>query len=279
MLELYHHGSSVCAAKVRFTLMEKGLEWTGHYLDILKGEHFTPEYLRLNPKAVVPTLVHDGQVLVESTVICEYLDDEFPRIPLKPARSMDRARMRLWTKAVDEDVQPACKYITYASCHRHIIRRMPPEKFQQYMTGPPTEAETRVAGDPNWVESKRAIVNHGIHAPGVAAKFRMYDSYLEKMDAALRAHEWLAGDAFSLADISLAPYVNRLDMLGMSDMWAGSRPGLARWFERIKARPTFKPCFLDYCPPDLTRDLRTYGSASWPEVRDLLKGGMNPPDR
>ena len=64
MLELYHHGSSVCAAKVRFVLMEKGLDWTGHYLDILKGEHFTPEYLKLNPKAVVPTLVHDGQVLV-----------------------------------------------------------------------------------------------------------------------------------------------------------------------------------------------------------------------
>jgi glutathione S-transferase len=101
----------------------------------------------------------------------------------------------------------------------------------------------------------------------------MYDSYLQKMDAALRAHEWLAGDAFSLADISLAPYVNRLDMLGMADMWAGSRPGLASWFERIKARPTFKPCFLDYCPPDLTSDLRTYGSASWPEVRDLLKAG------
>src|SRR5207244_2069156 len=74
-LELYHHGSLVCAAKVRFTLMEKGLEWKGHYLDLLKGEHFNPQYLKLNPKAVVPTLVHDGQVLVESTVICEYLDD------------------------------------------------------------------------------------------------------------------------------------------------------------------------------------------------------------
>ena len=271
MLELYHHGSSVCAAKVRFVLMEKGLEWTGHYLDLLKGEHFTPEYLKLNPKAVVPTLVHDGQVLVESTVICEYLDDEFPDVPLRPRNTMERAHMRLWTKAVDEDIQPACKYVTYAACHRHIIKRMAPDKFREYMTGPPSEAETRVTGDPNWVENKRAIVNLGVAAPGVAAKFRMYDSYLQKMEDALGRHAWLVGERFSLADISLTPYVNRLDMLGMSEMWTRSRPRLTDWFERIKARPVFKPCFLDYCPPDLTHDLKTYGSQSWPEVKGLLK--------
>ena len=84
-LELYHHGSSVCAAKVRLVLAEKGLEWQGHYIDILKGEQFDPNYMKLNPKAVVPTLVHDGRVLSESTVICEYLDDAFPEPSLKPA--------------------------------------------------------------------------------------------------------------------------------------------------------------------------------------------------
>jgi glutathione S-transferase len=57
MLELFHHGSSVCAAKVRVTLAEKGLEWMGHYVDILKGEQFDPSYMKLNPKAVVPTLL------------------------------------------------------------------------------------------------------------------------------------------------------------------------------------------------------------------------------
>lgn len=109
------------------------------------------------------------------------------------------------------------------------------------MTGPAPGAETRVAGNSNWVESKRAIVSMGLNAPGVASKFRMYDDYLQKMDDALRQHEWLVGDLFSLADISMTPYVNRLDVLGMSDMWTRSRPHLANWFERIKARPAFKP--------------------------------------
>jgi glutathione S-transferase len=270
MLELYHHGSSVCAAKVRFVLMEKGVAWESRYLDILKGEQFHSDYLKLNPMAVVPTLVHDGEVLVESTVICEYLDDAFPDPPLKPASPLERARMRLWTKAVDEHIHPACKYITYAACHRHIIRRLPPEKFVQFMKGPEGETQTRVAGDPNWVESKQAIVATGLEAPGVASKFRMYDEYLQKMEKALAQHIWLAGATFTLADIAMTPYVNRLDMLGMSDMWVGSRPRLTDWFERIKARPTFKPCFLDYCPPDLTVDLKTYGSQSWPEVRAIL---------
>ena len=68
MLDLYHHGSSVCAAKVRFTLEEKGLGWKSHYLDILKGEQFAPEYVALNPKAVVPyTLVIDRKGNVVST--------------------------------------------------------------------------------------------------------------------------------------------------------------------------------------------------------------------
>ena len=117
MIELYHHGSSVCAAKVRFALGEKGLGWQGHYLDILRGDQFAPRYLRLNPKAVVPTLVHDGCV-VESTVINEYIDDVFPDSPLKPSAPEARAAMRMWTKAVDEDLHPACAEVTFSSASR-----------------------------------------------------------------------------------------------------------------------------------------------------------------
>src|SRR5271166_6232931 len=138
------------------------------------------------------------------------------------------------------------------------------------MKGPEAEAQTRVAGDPNWVESKRAIVATGLKAPGVASKFRMYDDYLQKMENALERHAWLAGATFSLADIAMTPYVNRLDMLGMSDMWVGTRPRLTEWFERIKSRPSFKPSLLDMCPADLTADLKTFGTRSWPDVKRLL---------
>ena len=125
MIELYHHGSSVCAAKVRLVLAEKGLEWKSHYVDILKGDQFSADYMKLNPKAVVPTLVHNGYPIVESTVICEYLDEVFPDLPLKPVTARDRAEMRLWTKAVDELVHPMCAEITFSAsvCTENLIRR------------------------------------------------------------------------------------------------------------------------------------------------------------
>jgi glutathione S-transferase len=131
MIELYHHGSSVCAAKVRFALGEKNLAWQGHYLDILKGDQFAPDYQKLNPKAVVPTLVHDGNVIVESTVINEYLDETFPDTPLKPKSPVERAEMRVWTKAVDEKIcippvarsrLPHATGISSAVCRRTSFR-------------------------------------------------------------------------------------------------------------------------------------------------------------
>src|SRR3954462_1268343 len=96
MLELYHNDTSTCAQKVRTTLAEKGLEWKSHHLDLRKGDQQTPEYLKLNPRGVVPTLVDRGRAVRESNVIMEYLDDEFPDVPLRPKDSFAKAQMRLW---------------------------------------------------------------------------------------------------------------------------------------------------------------------------------------
>src|SRR5437879_304923 len=104
MLTLYHFDRSTAAARVRLALAEKGLAWEGRYLETGpdKRQQHSPDYLQLNPRGVVPTLVHDGNVIRESIVILEYLEDAFPSPPLRPADPYDRARMRLWTKQVDE---------------------------------------------------------------------------------------------------------------------------------------------------------------------------------
>jgi glutathione S-transferase len=265
LVTLCHHGSSVCAAKVRVTLAEKNLPWEGVYIDILRGDQFDPAYKKLNPKAVVPTLVHDGKVIIESSVICEYLDEAFPDPSLKPADPEHRAAMRLWTKAVDEFLHPACAELTFASCHRHIIARLSPEKFEEFLASTPPISVTA-----DWHARKKEIVRQGMAAPRLDRTFRLYDSYLQKMEDTLAHQSYLAGDTYSLADIAMAPYVNRLDMLGMSEMWVGSRPRLTEWLERMKSRPSFKPSLLDMCPPDLTNDLKTFGTQSWLDVKRLL---------
>ena len=245
--------------------MEKGVEWTGHYLDILAGDQFDPEYMKLNPKAVVPTLVHDGNVVVESTVICEYVDDAFPEPPLKPADPYDRARMRLWMKNVDDYVHPTCGELTFVSCHRHIINRLGPEGVEKFLQGTPGVSVT-----PEWQARKRELVEQGFAAPGIESKVKLHFKYIEQANDDLAGQPWLAGDTFSLADIALTPYLNRLDMLSMSGFWAGRLPNLEDWWRRIQALPNFKPCFLDHCPEDLTNDLRTYGAQSWPDVKAIL---------
>ena len=106
MLELYHNINSVCAQKVRLALVEKGLEAKEHVLT-LRGDQFDPAYMKLNPNGVVPTLIHDGQVVNESSVILYYIDEAFPEPPLMPKAPIDRARLRYFMKLVDELHTPA----------------------------------------------------------------------------------------------------------------------------------------------------------------------------
>ncbi len=264
MLELYHHGSSACAAKVRLALAEKSLEWNSHYLDLLKGEQFSPAYLKINPKAVVPTLVHDGVAIPELTVICEYLDETFPEHAIYPKSPPDRARVRVWTKAVDEELHPACSAITYIVSHRRTILRNGAGSFDEFLQR--AGADGIGARQQKW-----QWIQHGIAAPGAAEKIRLYAGYLQKMEDALSESGWLVGDAFSMADIAMAPYVNRLDALAMDGLWsAGRLPGVERWFARVKERPTFKPALLDWMPPELAAEMKDNGRKSWPEVRQLL---------
>jgi glutathione S-transferase len=77
MIELYHFWSSVCSVRCRMVLEEKGVSWTSRYIDLFKFDQLRPEYLAINPDGVVPTLVHDGVPIRESTVINEYIDAAF----------------------------------------------------------------------------------------------------------------------------------------------------------------------------------------------------------
>ena len=99
MLTLYHADHSTCSQKVRICLAEKGLEFESRIVNLATKEHLEPEYLELNPNGVVPTLVHDGTVVLDSSVILEYLDEVFPTPPLTPSEPGERARMRAWMRA------------------------------------------------------------------------------------------------------------------------------------------------------------------------------------
>jgi glutathione S-transferase len=111
MLELYHAEPVANSMKVLLCLKEKGIEFTSHYVDLLRFEQHSAEFVALNPNGQVPVLVHDGATITESTVINEYLDEVFPQVALRPRDPVERARMRIWSKFVDEYFCPALSMI------------------------------------------------------------------------------------------------------------------------------------------------------------------------
>ena len=124
MLELWHEWNSVQSFKVRVVLAEKDLAWTEHRIELLKFDHLQPQYLSLNPNGVVPTLVHDGRVMLESSVICQYLDETFPDPALMPADPYARAQARTWLKIFDDVVHGALRQASFELLCRPLLAEM-----------------------------------------------------------------------------------------------------------------------------------------------------------
>jgi glutathione S-transferase len=261
MITLYHHNISVCAQKVRIALDEKGLPYDGREVDLMKQEHLSPDFLKINPKGLVPVLVHDDTPIMESTVILEYLEDAFPEKSLRPSSNAGRARMRLWAKIPDDGLHAACGSVTYAAAFAPQLRANHTQ----------AEWEERLGKLPDRARAarQRQIIEHGFKAPVVKDAVLLHDKVLKDMDAALAKQPWLAGEEFSLADIAIVPYVTRLDRLGLDGMWA-SRPNVARWFVEMQARPSFDTAITAFRSNAYDDELKKRGIDVWPQVKELL---------
>ena len=262
MLKLYDNIASVAAQKVRLTLHEKGRSWDTVPIDLRNGEVMNPDYVKLNPGGVVPTLIHDGNVLIESTTIMEYLDEVFPEPPLKPATPLARQRMRVWTKRIDDEVQRATGNLTQAAYIRYSHVDKTPEELDAYFARmPDKEREAR----------QRSAIRLGLDAPEVALALRTFGRLIDDIEQQATATTWLAGEDFTLADIAIAPYVARLEMLAMQAMWAdGRRPAVARWWEAMKARSSYRAEIQDKFPAAACAAMLKRGQAAWPRVGQML---------
>jgi glutathione S-transferase len=261
MIELYHYPFSTCSQKVRLVLAEKDLDFVSHEIDLIGGAQHDPEYVKLNPNHVVPTLVDDGVVLIESTLINEYLDDAFPEIPMRPSAPVRRHALRLWTKLLDEKVHPATAIVTFALGPRTILLQQPEEA---------REANIAAIPDPKARAARRSVIEHGVKAPEFAGALAQMIDLLDRMEAGLGSGAWLSGDSFGLADAAALPYVLRLEHSGMSPLLAASvRPRLADWYDRARARPSFATAVTKWAPAEAVAFLRGMGEAAWPDVEPI----------
>jgi glutathione S-transferase len=256
MLELYHNDMSVCAATVRLCLAEKGLEYTGHHINLREGTQKSPEYVKLNPKGVVPTLIHDGFVVCESIIINEYLEDAFPTPHLLPAEARGRARVRHWTKQIDDGIFPATGTVSVSIAFHH---QYTPELIEE-------QVKFRGPSYRKMVEEWRK----GPDNPAFTPAIRRMDKMLGDMDKALAEGPWLIGDQFTLADIAYAPYVTRLDHLKFLEGMLQGRPRAADWYQRLKARKTYQDALAAWFNPKYLPLMDEKGREAWPKVKAIL---------
>lgn len=237
MLVLHNYWSSVCSQKVRLCLAEKHLPYENRHVNLFTFEHWEPAYIRLNPKGVVPALDHDGRIVIESNVIVEYLEDVFPAIKLRPDDAFAKAQMRIWLFNAEDIAHPAVGTASYNPRHAARLAAKP------YT---PEELRRIAAKCPNPAVAARFLHHrtHGVSEAEEDAAYAALDYLLDQMEAALTRGPWLLGRDYSLADIALAPYVNRIEVLKRPEMvGAARRPRVADWWRRIQARPAFEAAF------------------------------------
>ena len=227
---LYHNDMSVCAAKVRNALAEKGIAYQGIHLNLRAGDAQKPDYVRLNPNQVVPTLVNGGDVVIESNVILEYIEDTWTRTPLRPADPLARARMRLWLKQLDEGVHAATGTVSSCIAFRHQHLKRDPLELRAWLEGM-SDAARR--------ERTRQAIELGLDAPVFTLAVERFEKLLADMQVALAQSTWLAGDDYSLADIAYSPYLQRLYHLGFAGR-IEARPLVAAWAARLFATAGFQ---------------------------------------
>jgi glutathione S-transferase len=230
---LYNAPQSTCSQRVRFVLNTKELPFGEVKLDLMAGDQLQPDYLRLNPNGVVPTLDHDGAIVIDSSVIIEYLDEVAPQQSFTPDDPVKRARMRALMRFIDEMPAAAVRVPTFNLAFLPRFAAMSEDDFVAFAEAKPLRKEFMLA-----------MGRTGFPAAEMQKALDRLRRTYERMDAEIAASggPWLLGKDISLADVAVMPALVRMADLGREGDWA-DLPRVGRWFDMIRAHPAFKPTY------------------------------------
>jgi len=234
-LHLYHFFMSNCSQRVRLALEEKRLEWTSHHVDLASNEHASDWYQSIHPHGLVPTLIHDGRVIIESNDILQYLDAQFPEPPLSPADQGEAARMRELMEAASA-IQPANKVLSHERLFRRF-RKLSAEELEEF---------ARRHRNADLVDFMRDYCDEGAAwRARIEEAERNMEQVLERLEGVLERTPWLSGEHLGLADLSWSVNVHRLVQL---DYALSNRPRVLAWYQRLARRPSFERAVASYRP-------------------------------
>ncbi len=244
-LHLWHGELSSCSQRVRITLTEKKLDWHSHLISIPKNEHATPEYQAIHPHGLVPALVDNGTLLIESCDIIDYLDEKYPEQPLRPCNSSDQIAMNDWLIAADK-AQTDLKLLSHEFLFRPR-KKMSSDELDTFSKS--HNNQTLVAFIKEWqirdVFPKKKL-DHSVD--------RTHADFT-KLDNVLRNQKWLVGEKMSLADIAWMPNIHRMSLMD----WPLDRyPNLSRWFDQVQLRSSYQTALVNWESEGQAHRFQTY---------------------
>ena len=239
-IKLYHFPGSLCSQKVKLVLAEKNLDWESHLVNWLTFENLAPDYMRLNPKGVVPTLVHNSKVVCDSVVIIRYLDRHFSEPRLTPDASALRKSMDIWIDLQNNLPMREAMYGNMRGIDGLVARKtvdikekLLPQLAQKH---PDLKAQytAKLKDVKPWKQTIRDVEK-------ITQINSQIEAIMNSLEQQLSQSEWLCGSAYSLADAVWTAVLSRLDELGFSTLWkADKRPAIAGYLNRLKARPSYR---------------------------------------
>jgi GST-like protein len=231
MLELYHWEPTANSAEPLICLEEKGTSYEAHYVNLLRFEQHELAFLARNPSGQVPVLIHDGRVITETSLMIQYLDAVFAEPTLTPSTPADRYHMHVWLRTADDYLGPPLAMLgwhlsgvakTFSAAElkaaRAGIARLPPER----------QAVWKAALEDSYTDEQLAAASTTL---GICAK---------RIESSVRATGWLAGSAYSLADIAIFPMARSLARLLPEVVSEKETPGVLGWLRRIEERPAVR---------------------------------------
>jgi glutathione S-transferase len=262
MLELYHNDMSTCAQKIRATLAEKDLAWDGHELNLRTGEQHNPQFLKLNPRGVVPVLAHDGKVVTESNIIMEYLEDAFPDAKrLMPKSAVGKAAVRNLLQRLDTTLHLHIATISVGIAFRDqlLAVHQNEQALESYYSAVPDARLQAVYRD---------VVPSGASSKSFLSALDAWKRQFADMNIALAASDWLVDNELTLADLAYPPYMCRFEHLHMMEIWS-RYPALTSWFERCKQTAGYRNGIEAWLNPKYLELMKERGLATNAAIRGL----------
>ena len=235
-VHLFHFMGSSCSQKTRIFLNLKGIDWQSHHVDVPAHENYGVRYMGINPRGLVPALVHDGQVIIESNDILEHLEKHFPEPALIPSGLEQVAHDLL---AEEDDLHLDLRALSMRYVFGPGAGKRSSATLNQYQSsGSGTvlgEADTHKTVELKFFQD--LVANDGITDDQVRASAARFKSAFNALEARLQTSDFLLGEALSVLDIAWYIYGARLRDAGYPI--AAEHPKVGAWFAGLDARQEF----------------------------------------